>query len=113
LVLHYKRVWFCPLKTYPFKHIDDKGHLCYFPAKSTSAVRPLLMDFHGIFHHCEQLKPYSEAFKFSVHHKCEFTGATFHSETIHRNIAWFIEAKSFEQLIYHSNMFCNMNSHFS
>jgi len=38
-------------KKYPFKQIDDEGHLCYFPAKSTSAVRPLLMDFSGIFHH--------------------------------------------------------------
>ena len=110
---HHK--WNVPLSFYPFlpwlcsafKHIDDKGHLCYFPAKSTSTIRPLLIDFHGIFHHSVN----SEAFKFSVHRKCKFTGATFHSGTIHRNIVYFIEAKPFEQLIYDSNMFCTINSH--
>jgi len=111
-------LWFCiieecgfVLQNYPFQHIDDNGHLCYLPAKSTSAVRPLLIHFLDLFCHCEQLKPYSEAFKFSVHHKCKFTDSAFHCRTIHRNIVCFIMAKSFEQLIYCSNMFCTMNSH--
>ena len=110
-------LWFCIIKQwfFPVKYILSKTlywwqrSLVLLPCQINNCSNTSAHGFPCYIHHYEQWNPYSEAFKFIVHLKCDFTGAPIHCSTIHRNIVWFTVVKSFEQLIFPSNMFCTMN----